>query len=84
MELHEFAVQLAHDLGVPEADYDLEAILDLARDAAHAVVRPAAPMAAYLAGYARAKATSGVSSREHIEHIRQRVDAIISAETEST
>jgi Domain of unknown function (DUF6457) len=40
------------DLGVDPATVDVRQILDLARDAAHAVERPAAPLTAYLLGLA--------------------------------
>lgn len=36
-------------------DLDVRALLDIARDAAHAVERPAAPVTTYLAGWAIAK-----------------------------
>jgi hypothetical protein len=42
-------------LGI-EPDYDLHAILDTARDVAHAVERPAAPLTAFLVGFAAAQA----------------------------
>lgn len=35
------------------------AVLDLARDAAHGVVRPAAPLSAYMAGYAAGRGEHG-------------------------
>ena len=40
------------DLGVDPAAVDVRQILDLARDAAHQVDRPAAPVTAYLLGLA--------------------------------
>ena len=46
-----FAAALADHLGVDAID-DLESVLALAGTAAHAVVRPAAPVAAYLLGAA--------------------------------
>jgi|KBSSwiStaDraftv2_1062776.scaffolds.fasta_scaffold01257_2 hypothetical protein len=51
-ELDEWVDQLALALGLAPADIDVSAVLDLARDAAHAVARPAAPVSAYLAGLA--------------------------------
>lgn len=45
---------LCERLGVPEDDVDVGGILDLARDAAHHVERPAAPVTAFVAGYAAA------------------------------
>jgi hypothetical protein len=43
---------LAAALGLEEVPADRDAILGLAGDAAHAVVRPAAPLTTFLAGYA--------------------------------
>ena len=40
------------ELGVDRASVDERVILDLARDAAHRVDRPAAPVTAFLAGLA--------------------------------
>ena len=36
-------------------DFDVNTILDLARDAAHAIERPAAPVTTFLLGYAVAQ-----------------------------
>lgn len=45
---------LCEQLGVPVDDVDVGGILDLAKDAAHNVERPAAPVTAFVAGYAAA------------------------------
>jgi hypothetical protein len=45
---------LATDLGVDVPDVDVQTLLDVARDAAHAVDRPAAPITTFLLGYAAA------------------------------
>ena len=47
---------LATDLGVEIPEADIQVLLDVARDAAHAVDRPAAPVTTFLLGYAVAKA----------------------------
>lgn len=49
--LETWAEGLAADLGIDRV-LDVEAILDLAADAAHGVVRPAAPLTTYLVGVA--------------------------------
>jgi hypothetical protein len=50
------ARELAADLGVELGDtVDQQLLLDVARDAAHAVDRPAAPITTYLVGVAVAK-----------------------------
>jgi hypothetical protein len=46
------------DLGLPSGSIDVTEVLDLARDAAHHVARPAAPVTTYLVGYARGLAAA--------------------------
>jgi hypothetical protein len=43
---------LAAELGVDPAQVDRTLLLDVARDAAHGVARPAAPLTTFLVGYA--------------------------------
>lgn len=52
--LDEFLAATAEALGVADdwAVGDRDVLLDLTRDVAHGVARPAAPLAAYLAGLA--------------------------------
>jgi hypothetical protein len=51
--LVEWARDLSAKLGLPEGfEVDAELVLDLARDAAHGVARPAAPLTTFLVGYA--------------------------------
>ena len=50
---------LQSDLGVDLPEVDMQLLLDIARDAAHAVDRPAAPVTTYLLGYAAALAGGG-------------------------
>ncbi|QNE34941.1 DUF6457 domain-containing protein [Leifsonia shinshuensis] len=51
-ELDAWAGAAARRLGVSLEPGDVSALLDLARDAAHGVTRPAAPLTAYIAGMA--------------------------------
>ncbi|MFE4470150.1 DUF6457 domain-containing protein [Leifsonia sp. NPDC056824] len=51
-ELDAWAGAAARRLGVGLEPGDVAALLDLARDAAHGVTRPAAPLTAYIAGLA--------------------------------
>ena len=51
--LDEWTAAAKAELGI-ELDVDTDAILDLARDAAHGVARPAAPLTTFLVGYAAA------------------------------
>ncbi|WP_345025361.1 DUF6457 domain-containing protein, partial [Streptomyces sedi] len=49
--LEEWIAAVKAELGV-ELDVDTKALLDAARDAAHGVTRPAAPLTTFLIGYA--------------------------------
>ncbi|NGO70569.1 DUF6457 domain-containing protein [Streptomyces boncukensis] len=53
--LDEWMTAVKAELGI-ELDVDTAPLLDLARDAAHGVTRPAAPLTAFLVGYAAAQA----------------------------
>lgn len=55
--LDEWITAVKNELGI-ELDVDTGVLLDLARDAAHGVARPAAPLTTFLVGYAAAKASS--------------------------
>jgi hypothetical protein len=50
--LEEWMAAVCADLGLEPAATDTRAVLDLARDVAHGVARPAAPLTAYLVGVA--------------------------------
>ncbi len=51
--LERWLVELCAELGVPlEVAGHRQLLLDVARDAAHQVVRPAAPLTTFLVGYA--------------------------------
>ena len=54
MNLHDWIDELCDVLDV-EVDLDEALILDLAREAAHNVERPAAPISTFLLGYAAAR-----------------------------
>jgi Domain of unknown function (DUF6457) len=51
-ELDVWVMAAAAELGLDSGDVQPEAVLDVARDVAHQVVRPAAPLTAYLMGVA--------------------------------
>jgi hypothetical protein len=53
MSLTSWTAQLSDALGV-EVDLEIDDVLDIARDAAHQVDRPAAPITTFLIGYAAA------------------------------
>ncbi len=50
--LDDWIAQLAAELGVDPGAIDRDQLLAVARDAAHAVARPAAPLTTYLVGLA--------------------------------
>ncbi|MDP9092905.1 MAG: DUF6457 domain-containing protein [Actinomycetota bacterium] len=50
--LDAWTAELAAELGVDPAAVDLTLLLDVARDAAHSVARPAAPLTTFLVGLA--------------------------------
>ncbi len=56
--LDEWISAVKADLGI-DLDVDVAALLDVARDAAHGVARPAAPLTTFLVGYAAARAGGG-------------------------
>jgi molybdopterin-guanine dinucleotide biosynthesis protein A len=53
--LQDWVASVCADLGIDAAEIDIAAILDLARDVAHGVARPAAPVTAFIAGLAIAR-----------------------------
>ena len=54
--LEQWMAALAADLGLEPQSYDLPALLDVARDVAHGVARPAAPLSLFLVGLAAQRA----------------------------
>lgn len=70
-----WAAGLAADLGIEQV-LDVDAVLDLASDAAHGVMRPAAPLTTYLVGVAVGQA-GGDPAR--VADVLQRVRAAIEA-----
>jgi uncharacterized protein DUF6457 len=59
MVLDDWVAALATELGVPADAVDVRRLLDVARDAAHHVDRPAAPLTTFLVGYAAGLAGGG-------------------------
>jgi hypothetical protein len=55
--LEAWAAEVREALGI-EADVDIRAVLGLAGVAAHAVLRPAAPLTTYLVGFAAGRAAA--------------------------
>jgi hypothetical protein len=69
VELHEWTTRLMAELGL-EGETDERLVLDVAREAAHNVLRPAAPLTTYLLGYAAARAGG---RPEDVERIAARI-----------
>jgi hypothetical protein len=59
ISLEQWATALAAELGLEPDAVDVEQVLDLAADAAHGVVRPAAPLTTFLVGLAAGRAGGG-------------------------
>ncbi len=59
--LDEWIAAVKADLGI-DLDVDTATLLDLARDAAHGVARPAAPLTTFLVGYAAGQAGGGAQA----------------------
>lgn len=50
--LEEWTREVCDELGLDPGDVDRDGILDMTKDVAHGVARPAAPLTAYVAGLA--------------------------------
>jgi hypothetical protein len=61
-ELSDFARDLSRALGLDGLEVDVADVLSLASDAAHAYIRPAAPLATFLAGVAACRAGGSAES----------------------
>lgn len=70
-----WASGLAADLGVEQV-LDVDAVLDLASDAAHGIMRPAAPLTTYLVGVAIGRAGGDPAQvAEVLERVRVAIEA---------
>ncbi|MFC6086525.1 DUF6457 domain-containing protein [Sphaerisporangium aureirubrum] len=56
--LAEWTALVCKELGLDPETVDRDAVLDLTRDVAHGVARPAAPLTAYLLGLAQGSGTA--------------------------
>ena len=72
MTLHDWIDELCDALDI-DAEVDEGLILDLARDAAHGVEKPAAPITTFLLGYAAAQQGA---SPEKVEELAGRASAL--------
>ena len=70
-ELDDWAQRLIDALGLDLEQVDIGLILNVARDSAHAITRPAAPLTTFLVGYAAARAGGGSEQIEWASRIAQ-------------
>jgi len=60
------------ELGIDPAAADTRAVLDLARDVAHRVARPAAPLTAYLLGVAVGRGATPADAASRLRALAER------------
>lgn len=73
--LDEWISAVKDELGL-DLDVDTKLLLDLARDAAHGVARPAAPLTTFLVGYAAARAKGGEGGPEAVAEASRKAAAL--------
>lgn len=76
-DLDAWTAHLAAELGIDPAVADVAVILDLARDAARAVARPAAPLTTFLLGYAAAR--RGAGGPAEVREVAERATEVAAA-----
>ena len=74
--LADWADRVRSELDIADAPLDIEQVLGVAGVAAHAVMRPAAPITTYLAGYAAGLAAAGgadaeAAARDVLDRVRR-------------
>lgn len=69
ISLDDWVAAVAAELGIDDLDVDVDQVLDLTADAAHAVVRPAGPLTTFVAGFAAGRAGGKA------EDVREAIDA---------
>jgi len=74
--LADWADRVRSELGIADAPLDIQQVLGVAGVAAHAIMRPAAPITTYLAGYAAGLAAAGgadaeTAAREALDRVRR-------------
>ncbi len=76
--VQEWLGRIAPVLGIEPGLVDETLILDLARDAAHGIARPAAPLTTYLLGLAAGRAGADAAA---VRRLAERIAGEIAAET---
>ena len=77
-DLDDWIMTVALDLGIA-TNIDRDLILDVARDVAHGVARPAAPITTYLLGLA---VGAGANPHQAAERIRARAEGFVADDPE--
>jgi hypothetical protein len=72
-ELNRWLLAVCDELGIDPGAIDIDVVLDLARDVAHGVGRPAVPLTNVLVGVAVA---SGTGDRAELDRVVARVGAL--------
>jgi hypothetical protein len=78
--LDAWTTELAAELGVDHDALDVALLLDVARDAAHSVARPAAPLTTFLVGLAAGMRGGGADAVRSAAETAQRLAASKSPE----
>lgn len=69
--LEEWTAAVLAELGLAAGSVDHDLVLDLARDVAHGVARPAAPLTAYLVGLAAGRDGGAADPQVAAELVRR-------------
>ncbi len=72
-DLDAWVALLASEFGVDHSAVDIQTVLDLARETAHGVARPAVPLTGFFVGYAVA---AGTRDRAELDRVTARVTAL--------
>lgn len=75
MNLTEWTTEACAELGIDPAEANTKLVLDLARDVAHNVVRPGAPVSAYLLGLAVGRGADPADAAARLTALAERAGA---------
>jgi hypothetical protein len=67
--LEQWTAVVCADLGLEAGTANMKAVLELARDVAHGVDRPAAPLTAYLVGVAVGRGLEAETAAERVREL---------------
>ena len=70
--LEEWTAAVCADLGLDSGSADTTTVLELARDVAHSVARPAAPLTAYLVGVAVGRGLTLSAAARQVQDLASR------------